>query len=63
LRMGDWKAVTRRPATNEWALYHLGDDRAEQVNLASKEPARLRQLVEAWERATRQFSEDSERQP
>lgn len=63
LRMGDWKAVTRRPATNEWALYHLGDDRAEQVNLASKEPARLRQMVEAWERATRQFYGDSERQP
>jgi arylsulfatase len=63
LRMGDWKIVTRRPATNDWSLYHLGDDRAEQVDLASKEPARLRQMAGEWERITRQFAADADGSP
>ena len=63
LRMGDWKIVTRRPATNDWSLYHLGDDRAEQVDLASKEPARLRRMAGEWERITRQFAADADGSP
>ncbi|MEI6341512.1 MAG: arylsulfatase [Verrucomicrobiota bacterium] len=63
LRVGDWKIVTRRPATNDWSLYHLGDDRAEQVDLASKEPARLRRMAGEWERITRQFAADADGSP
>lgn len=63
LRMGDWKIVTRRPATNTWALYHLAEDRAEQVDLAAREPGRVRRMAEAWEAATRGFAADAERQP
>jgi hypothetical protein len=44
-------------------LYHLGDDRAEQVDLASKEPARLRRMAGEWERITRQFAADADGSP
>ena len=60
LRIGDWKIVTRRPATNEWALYHLAADRTEQSNLASQEPERVRNMAAEWERLTARFAQDAE---
>ena len=63
IRMGDWKLVqarspdgndvsaARRPAVKDLAgaqLYHLGRDIGETTNLAEKEPARARQLADAW---------------
>ncbi len=56
LRLGDWKAVTRRPETNTWALYNLRTDRAEQRDLALEEPERLRGMAEQWETLTRTFA-------
>ncbi len=61
LRIGDWKIVSRRPATNQWALHHLGDDRAEQQDLSATEPARLRAMAQQWEELTRQFAADAAR--
>lgn len=63
LRIGDWKIVTRRPATNEWALYHLAIDRAEQSDLAGREPERLRAMAAEWDRLTARFARDAESSP
>lgn len=63
LRIGDWKIVTRRPATNDWALYNLATDRAEQSDLAGREPERTRRMVAEWERLTAQFAKDAESSP
>jgi arylsulfatase len=35
-------------ATDEWALYDTGVDPTEQVDLAAREPGKLRDLVGAW---------------
>lgn len=48
-----WKAVAyHQPGTSfdddEWELYHLETDFAENRDLASKEPARLTQMIETW---------------
>jgi arylsulfatase A-like enzyme len=47
LRQGDWKVVRYDVAKNPGgplALYHLGDDPAEQADLAAKFPDRVRQM-------------------
>jgi arylsulfatase len=52
-RDGPYKLVA--PEDGPWELYHLGRDRAEGENLATREPARLAALVsayEAWARRT-----------
>ena len=46
LRDGDWKLVSFKG--QKWELYNLVDDRAENVNLANKEPKRLLTMVEKW---------------
>ncbi|MFD3992872.1 sulfatase-like hydrolase/transferase [Streptomyces sp. NPDC058583] len=51
-----WKAVTTHPAISGWSdfhkdtweLYHTDTDRAELVDLAQQEPARLQQLIGLW---------------
>jgi arylsulfatase len=43
VRHGSWKAVA--PGGTAWQLYDLESDRAEQVNLAGREPERLRALT------------------
>ena len=48
LVMGEWKLVSRRPDTNAYALYHLGRDRSEQVDLAAREPGRVARMAERW---------------
>ncbi len=48
LRVGDWKVVKAKG--DAWALYNLKDDRAEQNDLSAKDPQRLAQMTEAWER-------------
>lgn len=47
LRMGDWKVVSTYEGP--WELYNLGADRTETVDLAAREPARLRQLTDEWQ--------------
>ena len=49
LRVGDWKLVSKRPNTNDYALYTLNNDRSEQVNLADKEPERVAVMARRWQ--------------
>ena len=46
--MGDWKLVSKRPNTNDYALYDLSRDRCEAVNLAQKEPERVAAMARRW---------------
>lgn len=49
LRAGEWKLVRRNLKKNPdspWQLFHLGDDRGEQTNLAERRPERLESLIE-----------------
>ena len=47
LRIGNWKIVAAGKDA-EWELYDLTHDRAESLNLAEKNPDRLREMVEIW---------------
>ena len=49
LRIGDWKLVSKRPDTNDYALYNLSRDRSEQVNLANKEKERVISMANRWQ--------------
>lgn len=55
LRIGDWKLVSKRPDTNDYALYDLSRDRAEQVNLAAKEKERVASMAERWQQVENDF--------
>ena len=48
LRIGDWKLVSKRPNTNDYALYNLDRDRSERVDLAPNEPERVRAMAKRW---------------
>jgi arylsulfatase len=48
LRIGEWKLVSKRPDTNDYALYNLNKDRCEQVNLAVKEKDRVASMARRW---------------
>ena len=51
-----WKVVARHGAItgagnfmdDEWELYHVAEDRAEQRDLAAEEPAKLQELIALW---------------
>lgn len=48
-----WKAVTHHEQgkpfdEDRWELYHLAEDFSEMNDLAEKEPARLKELIELW---------------
>ena len=43
-----WKAVAKGPG-GKWELYDMLADRTETHDLASAEPARLKELVDQWE--------------
>lgn len=58
LRKGNWKIVAAGE-DGPWELYDLSEDRGESVNLASKLPARLRELKELWERQDKQWVADN----
>jgi arylsulfatase len=55
LRMGDWKLVSKRPNTNDYALYDLSRDRSEQVNLAEQQPERVRAMANKWVELEKEF--------
>lgn len=61
LRAGDWKIVMRRDNHDRWELYHLATDRAERHDLAKQHPTRLAQMVNEWERRSRQYDLDAMR--
>ena len=48
-----WKAVTHHDPgkpfdEDQWELYHLADDFSEYEDLAAREPAKLKQMVDLW---------------
>jgi len=47
IRMGDWKLVARSE-TGPWELYDMKADRTETNNLASKKPALVKRMNDAW---------------
>jgi arylsulfatase A-like enzyme len=55
VRVGDWKLVAAEGTP--WELYDLKTDRAEQNNLASKFPERVRELEQVWQSQTDSFTE------
>jgi arylsulfatase len=48
LLIGDWKLVSKRPNTNDYALYDLSHDRCERVNLAETNPERIASMAQHW---------------
>jgi arylsulfatase len=50
LRVGNWKIVAAKG--EPWELYDVGNDRAEQVNLASAMPEKLHALERTWLKQT-----------
>jgi len=55
LRIGDWKLVSKRPGTNDYALYDLSQDRSEQINLADQNKQRVASMAERWQEVEAQF--------
>ena len=55
LRIDDWKLVSKRPNTNDYALYDLSRDRCERVNLAEKEPERVATMAQRWQQIETEF--------
>jgi arylsulfatase A-like enzyme len=53
IRIGDWKLVSA--AKDPWELYNLRSDRAELNDLATSEPAKLRELERAWNERIEEF--------
>jgi arylsulfatase A-like enzyme len=49
LPIGDWKLVSKRPNTNDYALYNLSQDRCERINLAGDNPERVVSMSKQWE--------------
>jgi len=55
IRVGDWKLVAAKG--DPWELYDLKIDRAEQNDLASKKPEKVKELERAWQQQTDSFTE------
>jgi arylsulfatase len=51
IREGDWKLVARKGKA--WELYKVAEDRGEMDDLAAREPKRVREMEEKWERWAR----------
>ena len=57
-RQGDWKIVADS-TSKDWSLYHIARDRAEQNDLASTEPDRVRSMAAHWEAMAARFRENA----
>lgn len=55
VRVGDWKLVAAKG--EPWELYDLKTDRAEQHNLASEMPDKVKELEQVWQKQTDSFTE------
>ncbi|MBL8233943.1 MAG: arylsulfatase [Bryobacterales bacterium] len=62
LRVNDWKLVAAG-INGPWELYDLKKDRAEQQNLAAKEPARVNDMAALWRRTDETFVKTRESSP
>jgi arylsulfatase A-like enzyme len=49
LRIGDWKLVSKRPNTNDYALYDLSKDRSEQADVAADQTNRVQKMKQQWQ--------------
>jgi arylsulfatase len=47
IRMGQWKLVSKHPGG--WELYDIATDRAEQHDLAAKQPQRVQEMSAKWD--------------
>lgn len=59
IRSGDWKLVAARG--DDWELFNLKHDRSETSNLAAKQPERVQELSEKWQKqfaAIRELAQD-----
>lgn len=54
VRVGDWKLVAAKG--EPWELYDLKTDRAEQHNLATQMPDKVKELEAVWQRQTDDFT-------
>lgn len=59
LRMGDWKLVATRADPSAWQLFDLKQDRSETVDLAARQPDRVRQMAAQWQQLDAQFRRQS----
>ena len=55
VRVGDWKLVALRG--EPWELYDLQTDRAEQHDLAAKNPEKVKELERVWQEQADRFTE------
>ena len=55
IRVGDWKLVSKGK-DGPWELYDLKTDRCESVNLADKNPEKVKELSEKWAKCTEEFT-------
>jgi arylsulfatase len=55
VRVRDWKLVAAKG--EPWELYNLESDRAEQNNLATKMPEKVKELESVWDRQAESFKE------
>jgi arylsulfatase len=54
IRVGDWKLVAA--SGGPWELYDLAADRTETLDLAGRQPERVRQLAARWQRMHDEFA-------
>jgi arylsulfatase len=54
IRVGDWKLVAAKG--EPWELYDLATDRAERNDLAAQMPDKVKELEQAWQRRTDEFT-------
>lgn len=62
IRMARWKLIATGPS-GPWELYDLAQDRAEQTNVASAHPDRVRQLSAKWKECDDEFVRGRESSP
>jgi arylsulfatase A-like enzyme len=55
IRQGDWKLVAARD--EQWQLYDLANDRAENIDLADKYPEKAKELSDLWQKRLAEFQQ------
>jgi arylsulfatase A-like enzyme len=55
IRQGDWKLVAAKD--EQWQLYNLAKDRAENVDLAAKKPEKAKELSDLWQKKLNEFQQ------
>ena len=58
IRVGDWKLVSKGKE-GPWELYDLKSDRCESVNLADKNPDKVKELSDRWTKCAEEFKKQA----